>query len=148
MHMAQQMPLPLTISCSSKSRLVLPSWFLPFWYLAAHPGGPRQIPEGYVRFTLDVCNAGEHVTTLSSCGCTRGLPMYGHLADPHPVYSNLLATGLHRVPSCTKPTVDAVMATSTSQDTCCFDVEDASTTRDPACASAASRRHCRHHPYQ
>ena len=33
LHMAQQMPLPLTISCSSKSRLVLPSWFLPFWYL-------------------------------------------------------------------------------------------------------------------
>jgi len=32
-HMAQQMPLSLTISCSSKSRLVLPSWFLPFWYL-------------------------------------------------------------------------------------------------------------------
>jgi len=31
--MTQQMPLPLTISCSSKSRLVLPSWFLPFWYL-------------------------------------------------------------------------------------------------------------------
>ena len=31
--MAQQMPLPLTISCSSKSRLVLPSWFLPFWCL-------------------------------------------------------------------------------------------------------------------
>ena len=31
--MAQQMPLPLTISCSSKSRLVLPTWFLPFWYL-------------------------------------------------------------------------------------------------------------------
>jgi len=33
MHMAQQMPLPLTVSCSSKSGLVLPSWFLPFWYL-------------------------------------------------------------------------------------------------------------------
>jgi len=33
LHMAQQMPLPLTISCSRKSRLVLPSWFLPFWYL-------------------------------------------------------------------------------------------------------------------
>jgi len=31
--MAQQMPLPFTISCSSKSRLVLPSLFLPFWYL-------------------------------------------------------------------------------------------------------------------
>jgi len=25
--MAQLMPLPLTISCSSKSRLVLPEWF-------------------------------------------------------------------------------------------------------------------------
>ena len=28
LHIAQQMPLPLTISCSSKSRLVLLSWFL------------------------------------------------------------------------------------------------------------------------
>jgi len=27
LHMAQLMPLPLTISCSSESRLVLPSWF-------------------------------------------------------------------------------------------------------------------------
>jgi len=27
LHMAQLMPLPLTISCSSKSRLVLPFWF-------------------------------------------------------------------------------------------------------------------------
>jgi len=27
LHMAQLMPLPLTISCSSKSRLVLPPWF-------------------------------------------------------------------------------------------------------------------------
>jgi len=26
-HMAQLMPLPLTISCSSKPRLFLPSWF-------------------------------------------------------------------------------------------------------------------------
>jgi len=30
---SQQMPLPLTISCSSKSRLVLPFLVLPFWYL-------------------------------------------------------------------------------------------------------------------
>ena len=28
LHMAQLMPMPVTISCSSKSRLVLPSWFL------------------------------------------------------------------------------------------------------------------------
>jgi len=27
LHMAQLMPLPLTMSCSSKSRLFLPSWF-------------------------------------------------------------------------------------------------------------------------
>jgi len=27
LHMAQLMQLPLTISCSSESRLVLPSWF-------------------------------------------------------------------------------------------------------------------------
>ena len=33
LHMARQMPLPLTISCSSKSRLVLPFLVLPFWYL-------------------------------------------------------------------------------------------------------------------
>ena len=32
LHMAQLMPLPLTISCSGKSILVLPSWFLPFLY--------------------------------------------------------------------------------------------------------------------
>jgi len=33
LHIAQQMPLPLNISCSSKSRLVLPFLVLPFWYL-------------------------------------------------------------------------------------------------------------------
>ena len=33
MHIAQQMPLPLTISCSCKSRLVLTFLVLPFWYL-------------------------------------------------------------------------------------------------------------------
>jgi len=33
LHIAQQMPLPLTISCSSKSRLVLTLLVLPFWYL-------------------------------------------------------------------------------------------------------------------
>jgi len=33
LHIAQQMPLPLTISCSTKSRLVLTFLVLPFWYL-------------------------------------------------------------------------------------------------------------------
>ena len=31
LHMAQMMLLPLTISCSSKSRLVLPFWYWFTW---------------------------------------------------------------------------------------------------------------------
>jgi len=52
LHMAPMMPLPLTISCSSKSRLDLPSnpdWiYLPgFTFLVpAHPGSPGQSPGG------------------------------------------------------------------------------------------------------
>jgi len=44
LHMAQLMPLPLTISCFNKCRLVLPSWF----YLsgAGSPGIPGQNPRG------------------------------------------------------------------------------------------------------
>jgi len=38
LHKAQLMPLPLTIACYSKSRLVLP-----FWY--HYPGSPEQNPE-------------------------------------------------------------------------------------------------------
>jgi len=30
LHMAKLMPPPLTVSCCSKSRLVLPSWFYLF----------------------------------------------------------------------------------------------------------------------
>ena len=44
LHIAQQMPLPFTVSCSSKSRLALT--FLVFTFLVpAHPGGPGQIGE-------------------------------------------------------------------------------------------------------
>jgi len=35
LHMAQLMPLPLTVSCSSKSTLVLPSWY---WLTQGSPG--------------------------------------------------------------------------------------------------------------
>jgi len=31
LHMAQLLPLPLTICCSSKSRLVLPFWYRLTW---------------------------------------------------------------------------------------------------------------------
>jgi len=45
LHIDQQMPLPLTISCSGKSRLALT--FLVFTFLVpAYPGGPGHIPEG------------------------------------------------------------------------------------------------------
>jgi len=40
LHVAQLMPLPLTISCSSKSRLVLPSWCRLTWVV------PDKIQEG------------------------------------------------------------------------------------------------------
>jgi len=36
LHVAQLMPVPLTVSCSSRSILVLPSWF----YLSG-TGSPR-----------------------------------------------------------------------------------------------------------
>ena len=53
LHIAQQMPLPLTISCSSKSRLVFT--VLVFTFLVpAHLGGPGQIPEQQQKW-LCVC---------------------------------------------------------------------------------------------
>ena len=44
LYMAQLMPLPLNISCSSKARLVLPCWFI--FLVPAHPGSPGQNPRG------------------------------------------------------------------------------------------------------
>jgi len=44
LHMAQLMPLPLTISSSSKSRLVLPFWI--YLSVPAHMGSPGQNPRG------------------------------------------------------------------------------------------------------
>ena len=39
LHMAQLMPLPLTVSCFSKSRLVLPFWY----WLTQSPGGRKMV---------------------------------------------------------------------------------------------------------
>jgi len=41
LHMAQLMPLPFTISCSSKSRLVLPFWCWLSWVI------PDKIQQGH-----------------------------------------------------------------------------------------------------
>jgi len=46
LHMAQLMPLPLTVSCFSKIRLVLPSWYRL----------TRVVPEKRVDKCLNVCN--------------------------------------------------------------------------------------------
>jgi len=63
LHMAQQMPLPLTISCSSKSRLVLPSWFLPFWYLLT-----RAVRDKFQKSSkMIVCRVREPLTLSGPC---------------------------------------------------------------------------------
>jgi len=50
LHKVQLMPLLLTISCSSKSRLVLPSWF----YLSG-AGSPRCSLTKSKRAVIDTC---------------------------------------------------------------------------------------------
>ena len=54
LDMAKLMPLPLTISFSSK-----PYWFylpgFPFWWVLAHPGSPGQNPRGPLKSCVFVC---------------------------------------------------------------------------------------------
>jgi len=52
LHIAQLMPLPLTISCSSKSRLVLPSWFYLLCQLTQ--AVPDKIQDGH-KMVVCVC---------------------------------------------------------------------------------------------
>ena len=58
LHMAQQMPLPLTVSCFSKIQI---------GSVPSHPGNPRQSPEGH---KIDVCvcmRACVHACHLVNC---------------------------------------------------------------------------------
>jgi len=59
LHMAQQMPLPLTISCSSKSRLVLPFLILPFWYLLT-----QVVPDKFQKSSMDCVSVCVYVSTV------------------------------------------------------------------------------------
>ena len=59
LHMAHLMPLPLTISCSGKSRLVLPFWYRLTWIV------PDKIQEGR-KMVVCVCVCGQ--TGLVSLG--------------------------------------------------------------------------------
>jgi len=84
LHMAQQMPLPPTISCSSKSRLVVPSWFLPFWYLLT-----RVVPDKFQKsskasqrvLTSDHRRNGSRTTASISGWLGRWLQQLGLLRD-------------------------------------------------------------------
>jgi len=61
--MAHQMPLPLTISCSSKSRLVLTFLVLPFWYLLT-----RVVPDIFQKsskMVVCVCVCDAHIHLVS-----------------------------------------------------------------------------------
>jgi len=59
LHMAQLMPLPLTISCSGKSRLVLPFWCRLTWVVL------DRIQEGLKMVCVCVC----------VCVCCRRIEM-------------------------------------------------------------------------
>ena len=65
LHIPQQMPLPLTISCSSKSRLVLTFLVLPFWYLLI-----RVVPDKFQKSSktvVCVCVCVRTMNIASSC---------------------------------------------------------------------------------
>ena len=59
LHMAQLIPLPLTVSCSRKSKLVL--------VLPAHPGSAGQDPEGRKRVAVVVAKilAGKNISEMA-----------------------------------------------------------------------------------
>jgi len=59
LHMAQLMPLPIIISCSSKSRLVLPEWFFFSGAVLPRLSWKKPLNECSSIFTIFLC-----------CGCT------------------------------------------------------------------------------
>ena len=63
LHMAQLMPLPLTISCSSKSRLVLPFWC---WLTRVVPDKIQEGRKMVVCVCVGVCvySGGRHNAVL------------------------------------------------------------------------------------
>ena len=67
LHIDQQMPLPLTISCSSKSRLVLTFLVLPFWYLLT-----RVVPDIFQK-------SSKTVVCVCVCVLHEIVAMGGHL---------------------------------------------------------------------
>ena len=60
LHMAQLIPLPLTISCSSKSRLVLPFWSQLTWVVSDKPLN-RCVGTGIAAFCSQTLLAGNGI---------------------------------------------------------------------------------------
>jgi len=77
LHIAQQMPLALTISCSSKSRLVLAFLVLPFWYLLTRVD-PAYSRPAVKRLCVCVCSSdllfsGKYTRWELSCFVVRNV---------------------------------------------------------------------------
>jgi len=85
LHMVQLIPLPLTVSCSSKSILVLPFWYrltqvvLDKWPL----NGCCVIVAGWLRFTWFL------LVSLHRCLYTLAVVHYGHTLTRHIPYMML-----------------------------------------------------------
>jgi len=80
MHMAQLMPLPVTISCSSKPRLVLPSWF--YFSGTGSPGGGGG---GGNSSQLYLTYPSDHDVLLYHMPICQQLHCYFSLQPTHPV---------------------------------------------------------------
>ena len=70
LHIAQQMPLLLTISCSSKSRLVLTFLVLHFWYLLT-----RVVPDIFQKSSKTVVCVYCHCAIMSSSNVCSGFTL-------------------------------------------------------------------------
>jgi len=65
LHMAQLMPLPLTVSCCSESRLVLPFWYRLTWVV------PDKGPLNRCLFVLgDVADIACKLQLMGTCELT------------------------------------------------------------------------------
>ena len=72
LHMAQLMPLPLTVSCCSKSRLVLPFWYRPTRVVLDK--GPLNV----CVYTLVVFKRKPYVYMWSKTSCVLNMSKYSN----------------------------------------------------------------------
>ena len=96
LHIAQLMPLPLTISSSSKSRLALTFLVLPFWYLLT-----QVVPDIFQKSSKTVMYVGNsfYCTALNICLFADDPKLYTHIKYEqdelvYKKYWQILLTGL------------------------------------------------------